>query len=424
MVPTVRLTILTFGSRGDVQPYVALGGGLAAAGHYVRIATHVPYRDLALEQGLEFCAIDGNPAEILGSALGAGWLDAGSNPLAFVRGLLRAMEPLMHSAARQSWDACRDAEAVVVSMLGLYAGRHVAEKMRVPLLLAPYLPVGPSGAFPSPIMCVAPGLGPVGNRLTHLLSAQLMWQLVRSAVNRVRRDVFDLPPLSLGGLAGEVRAGRWPTLYGYSRHVLPRPPEWGDRVHLTGYWFLDRPAGWRPPPDLVAFLADGAPPVYVGFGSMHVHDRPATTSAVLQALAATRQRGLLLTGRGGLGGIDLPPSVHVIEPCPHDWLFPQVAAAVHHGGAGTTGAALRAGVPSVVVPFFADQPFWGWRISTLGAGPRPIPNRRLTARRLADAIRAATGDREIRRRAAELGGRIRAEDGVGRAVEAFTLCTS
>jgi sterol 3beta-glucosyltransferase len=418
----VRVTIVTFGSRGDVQPYVALGAGLASAGHRVRIATHVPYRELAVTHGLDFHAIDGDPAEILGSALGAGWQSGGGNPLAFARGWLRVMEPLMLRAARQSLDACRDAEAVVVSMLGFYAGRHVAEKLRVPLLLAPYLPVGPSRAFPSPIMCVAPRLGALGNQLTHLLSEQLMWQPVRSAINRLRADVFDLPPLSLSGLAGEIRAERWPTLYGYSGHVLPRPPEWGARVHLTGYWFLDRPADWRPPDELEDFLASGPPPVYVGFGSMHVHDRAATTRLVLRALSATGQRAVLLAGSGGLGEVALPDTVHAIASCPHDWLLPRVAAAVHHGGAGTTAAALRAGVPSIVVPFFADQPFWAWRISALGAGPRPIPNRRLTAGRLASAIRAAIADGGIRRRAAELGERIRAEDGVSRAVDAFQLC--
>jgi UDP:flavonoid glycosyltransferase YjiC (YdhE family) len=417
----VRITILTFGSRGDVQPYVALGAGLAAAGHRVRIATHAPYRELAADLGLEFQVIDGDPAAILASELGEGWLRAGGNPVAFVRGLLGAIEPFMHSAAAQSWQACRDADVIVVSMLGLYAGRHVAERMAVPLVLAPYLPVTQTGAFPSPIMCAAPGLGPLANRLTYAVSRQLMWLPARPALNRVRRDVFGLPPLSLGGMAAELRAHRWPVLYGYSRHVVPRPPEWRDGVHVTGYWFVDRPAGWRPPPRLTAFLESGPPPVYVGFGSMHVHD-PATTAGVVRALALAGRRGLMLTAPGETGELPLPDGVLAIEPCPHDWLLPRVAAAVHHGGAGTTAAGLRAGVPSVVIPFFADQPFWGWRVAALGAGPPPIPRRRLTAERLASAIRTATGDPGIRRRAAELGARIREEDGVARAVEAFERC--
>jgi UDP:flavonoid glycosyltransferase YjiC (YdhE family) len=183
---------------------------------------------------------------------------------------------------------------------------------------------------------------------------------------------------------------------------------------------LDPPLDWSPPPALVDFLNAGAPPVYVGFGSMSSRDPRATANLVLQALQRTGQRALLLSGWAGLQPADLPPHVFPLDALPHAWLFPRVAAIVHHGGAGTTGAALRAGVPSIVIPFFGDQPFWGHRVAELGAGPRPIPRRQLTPDRLATAIQTAVTDTAMRQRAVAVGAAIQAEDGLARAVEVIS----
>jgi sterol 3beta-glucosyltransferase len=186
---------------------------------------------------------------------------------------------------------------------------------------------------------------------------------------------------------------------------------------VTGCWFLDREAEWQPPRELVDFLKAGPAPVYVGFGSMYSSNPQEVTEMVLHALARVKQRGILQTGWGGLSNADLPDDVFAVDSIPHDWLFPQMASVVHHGGSGTTAAGLRAGMPTVIIPFFADQPFWGARVFELGAGPAPIPKKRLTLERLADAICAATSDEVIRGRASALGERIRAEDGVTQAVE-------
>jgi UDP:flavonoid glycosyltransferase YjiC (YdhE family) len=142
-----------------------------------------------------------------------------------------------------------------------------------------------------------------------------------------------------------------------------------------------------------------------------------TVDLVLEALARAKQRAILLSGWGGLQPASLPDSVYMVESIPFSWLFPRVAAVVHHGGAGTTSAGLRAGVPSVIVPFFGDQPFWGQRVAALGAGPEPIPRRKLTAERLAQAIQQAVADQTVRQRAADLGSQIQAEDGIACAVE-------
>jgi sterol 3beta-glucosyltransferase len=243
---------------------------------------------------------------------------------------------------------------------------------------------------------------------------------MKGQVNRWRRDVLGLPDESRLGPGRRMRREGLPVMYGFSRHVVPRPPDWGANVHLTGWWALDAPQDWAPPPALARFLADGPPPVYVGFGSMAPRDATALTRTVLDAVARAGERVVLLRGWSGLGelggGEPLPEWAHVVDEVPHAWLFPRCAAIVHHGGAGTTGASLRSGVPSVLVPVFADQPFWGERVRALGVGPAPIMRRALGADGLAAALRQALGDDAMRDRAARLGALLRDEDGVAAAV--------
>jgi UDP:flavonoid glycosyltransferase YjiC (YdhE family) len=214
-------------------------------------------------------------------------------------------------------------------------------------------------------------------------------------------------------------------LHGYSRAVLPQPPEWTEKnLHVTGYWHLDALEGWEPSRELLEFLEAGEPPVYVGFGSMDGGGEEGLTSLIVKALSVAGHRGILLSGWGGVGmdsrgqrSPGLPDNVLVVDEVPHSWLLPRVAAAVHHGGAGTTAASLRAGISTVIVPFFADQKFWGARIADLGVGPAPIPRGRLSVSNLAAAIGQATSDREMISRAQRLGRTLRSEDGVGAAVE-------
>jgi sterol 3beta-glucosyltransferase len=198
--------------------------------------------------------------------------------------------------------------------------------------------------------------------------------------------------------------------------VIPPPPDWDETSIATGYWFLERDEQWQPDPALQTFLQAGPPPVYIGFGSMPSQDAEAKLQVILAALAQTGARGIVATGWGGLAAAETPDTVYLLESAPHDWLFPQMAAVVHHGGAGTTAAGLRAGVPTIVCPFFGDQPFWGRRVAALGVGPAPIPQRRLTAKRLGAALESTLQDKAMHRRAQQLGELIRREDGVGRAI--------
>jgi sterol 3beta-glucosyltransferase len=247
-------------------------------------------------------------------------------------------------------------------------------------------------------------------RMLQLTSAQL--------ANRVRRELVGLPPLRYSDVFGDLIAQQTPVIYGFSEHLLPRPADYAPSIEITGFWFLDREEGWQPSPDLEAFLADGAPPVYIGFGSMADREPEQAARIVIEALQRSGQRGILASGWAGLKAENLPASVLRIDETPHDWLFPHVAAVVHHGGVGTVAAALRAGVPQIVVPFSADQPLWAELVYRRGVGPQPIARRRLTAARLADAIGAVHADTQIHASTARLASALRAEDGVGRAINA------
>jgi UDP:flavonoid glycosyltransferase YjiC (YdhE family) len=208
-----------------------------------------------------------------------------------------------------------------------------------------------------------------------------------------------------------------PILYGFSPSVIAPPPDWRGNVHVTGYWYLEAAPDWTPSPALIDFLNSGPPPVYIGFGSMSNRNPEEMAGLVIEALKRSKQRGILLSGWSGLRSSDLPDSMLMLDSVPHSWLFEHVAAVVHHGGAGTTAAGLRAGAPSVIIPFFGDQPFWGRRVAQLGVGPEPIPRKRLTVDRLTHAIQRAVTDKHMCSNAARLGARIRGEDGVARAVE-------
>lgn len=272
--------------------------------------------------------------------------------------------------------------------------------------------------MPNPLAMADRSLGPL-NALTWLMLEQAMWQPFRGIVDRWRREQLGLGAAPFFGIEGSFyddRGPRSPFLNAYSEAVLPRPADWPAWHHVTGYWQFPSEARAVLPASLEEFLAAGPAPVSIGFGDMIPRDPERLTGTVLEAVRRARVRAVLLGGWAGLGRDAVSDDVFVIDAVPHDLLFPRVAAVVHHGGAGTVAAGLRAGAPTVVVPFQGDQPFWGGRVAALGAGPASVPFKRLDADRLAAAIRTAVTDEAMRDRAAAIGERIRAEDGVATAV--------
>jgi UDP:flavonoid glycosyltransferase YjiC (YdhE family) len=412
----MRIAIMAPGSRGDVEPYVALGKGLQKAGHGVRLVTHQNFDTLVNAHGLEFWPIEGNVQDIAQSTEMRGLLEKG-NFLAIMSLMAKEAQRGALALAEGGLAACQGMDLVLAGIGGLFVGLSLAEKLRLPFLQAYYIPFTPTQAYPSFLFPRLPSwLGGALNRVSYHLARQIMWQGFRSADRLAREKVLGLPAAPFWGPYKTDRLRQNPILYGFSPFVIPPASDWDPDTHVTGYWFLDPAADWTPPPALTTFLHAGAPPVYVGFGSMSSRKPEETADLVLQALARTQQRAIILSGWSGLHKADLPDSVLMLDSVPFSWLFPRVAAVVHHGGAGTTAYGLRAGIPSVVIPFFADQPFWGQRVADLGVGPEPIPRKKLTVERLAQAIQRAVTDQTMRQRAANLGAKIQAEDGIARAV--------
>jgi UDP:flavonoid glycosyltransferase YjiC (YdhE family) len=416
----MKITIIAPGTQGDVRPYVALGKGLQAAGNSVRLATHQNFATLVTGCGLTFFPLHGDMEGLMreptvGDAL------AKNNIFNQFTLLKKKLVVLNQQWMRDCLEACQATEVVIGGFGGLITGQPVAEKLGLPFIQAWLVPFTPTHAYPAvSFPSLRRRFGGRLNRLSHILGWRLMaWPMQRASVNLARRTVLGLPPAPYwDGPLPFFEERTWPVLNGFSAHVVPRPPDWAAHMHVTGYWFLDPPPDWQPPAALMDFIHTGQPPIYIGFGSMSHGNPQAATHLVLEALRLAGLRGILLTGWGGLTQADVPESVYMADSVPHSWLFPQVAAVVHHGGAGTTAAGLRAGKPTICVPFISlDQNFWGWRIADLGVGLPPIPSRQLTVEKLANALTTAVSDPGMNQRAAELGAKIRSEDGVKQAVE-------
>lgn len=417
----MKIVVTAAGSRGDVQPCIALGLGLKEAGHEVTLASWESYRRMAEGRGLAFWPVAGPaPDELMAALVGAG-----RNPLKYARRFRPLLRPHVERGLRDCLTACADADAVIYTPLG-FAGFMAAEHLGLPSVGSVVEPLFVrSGAYPSTVLgrpVEIPALGGLYNRLSHPAVEQLYWRIVEPLVADAREKI-GLPPMpTLRSPLAEIHRGRRTLLLGWSHHVLPSDPRNEDRMPTTGYWFLDHEEGWEPPEKLRRFLEDGEPPVALGLGSMTSVEAAETgriVSGTAEALRRTGLRGVLLSEHAGIDD-DLPDNVvRVSGEVPYDWLFPRVSVAVHHGGAGTVAAALRAGVPSVVVPVLPDQAFWAHRVSSLGAAPPPIPQKNLTAEKLSGAILRAATDPGIRRRCEVLGSKIASEDGVSQAVEAF-----
>ena len=407
----MRIAIVCNDTRGGVQPYVALALGLRASGHEVQAVAPAGLDGMFSDVGVRVTPLSGDVQAILRDSGGAAERGALASLALAARHLPRVMEAWM----QETLAGCSGADLITGGIGGMGTGLAVADALGVPFVEAHLQPVGmPTDAYPGVLMPWVPRWAGGGAlRLSHRLSEAALWGSMAGPTRRARRRVL--------GLRGAPRANRdQPVLYGFSPDVVRVPSSGARRRHTTGYWTLPLAPTWEPPAALEAFLAaDGPPVVSIGFGSMASEDPVALAGLVRAAASDAGVRAVLLSGWGGLAGARDDDTVLAIEAVPHEWLYRHVAAIVHHGGAGTTGASLGAGVPVTVVPFTMDQPFWGARVAALGVGPEPIPRRRLTRERLTAALRRSLDDDAMRARAAALGERIRAEDGVAEAVRQF-----
>ncbi|MEU3776218.1 glycosyltransferase [Streptomyces sp. NPDC032472] len=402
------VVIFAAGSRGDVQPCLALGRALLRRGDTVRILASVRYGRLIAEAGLDLHPLPVDPTEIIESAEGQELLAGRRNPVAFIRRMDRVLRPYIMPMLEETQAGANGADLVLAPTFS-FLGVHLSQYLQVPHAVIHFQPSQPTKAFPHPFAPAARLLGGVGNRLSYGAVDLGSWMVFRRFVNAWRRESLGLPALSLSAPFRQVRQA--PVLCAFSPTVVPRPSDWGPNVHVTGFWHHDLPL-WKPSRRLLAFLAGGPPPVYVGFGSMRTSDAQATDALVRMALRRANLRGVL-PGDPATSEDD----ILVVGDTPHDWLFPRMAAVVHHGGAGTTASALRAGRPSLVCPFFGDQPYWAARVHELGAGPAPLPVRELTVAALAQRLQVLTRHASYAEAARRLGRVLEAEDGTARACE-------
>ncbi|KAG0069598.1 Sterol 3-beta-glucosyltransferase, partial [Linnemannia elongata] len=398
----MHITCLTIGSRGDVQPYIALCKRLMQDGHSCRIATHAEYKDWIEGHGIEFGLVGGDPGELIELCV-----ENGMFTVSFFREGLKRFRGWLDELMETAWLACQGTDVLIESPSAM-AGIHIAERLDIPYFRAFPFPWTRTRAFPHPFAVPEHNLGRGYNYMTHVMIEQVFWKGISGQVNKWRKDIPNL---------------------------VPAPMDWYSWVHVTGYWFLDNPdLKWTPPDDLVAFLkADPKrKPVYIGFGSMVVPDPDGMTRTIIEAVVKSGVRAIISKGwsdrvtsqddpasaakKSTTEEIVIPSSVYMLKSVPHDWLFPQLSGCVHHGGAGTVAAGLRAGIPTVVKPFFGDQYFWGQRLEEVGVG---VWCHELTVKKLTSALVTITTDEKMIKKAHAIGEKIRAEDGVGTAIQYF-----
>lgn len=413
------------GSRGDVQPFLALGSALRHCGHRIRLATHEKFRSFVEDSGLDFYPIGGDPEDLMAYMV--------KNP-----GLIPSMQSLREGDIKRKrsmvaeildgcWRSCIEPNAVddapfvadaIIANPPSFAHVHCAEALGIPLHMVFTMPWTSTGAFAHPLANIVESLGnpKLANNMSYALVEWMTWQGLGDVINswRAKRDLEPVP-VTEGPLLAETL--KIPHTYCWSPAVVPKPPDWGDHIDISGFFFRETP-NYKPPSDLQRFLDAGPAPVYVGFGSIVVQDVARFSSAIVKAITNSGKRAIISPGWSRLQVPEDRPDFFRLEECPHEWLFKNVAMVIHHGGAGTTAIGLREAKPTIVVPFFGDQPFWGNVVHNSGAGPPPIPQKHVNAEKLEQAIRFCDGE-SVREAAARLSAQIKREDGVGAAVRSF-----
>lgn len=417
-VPKLTIAMLVVGTRGDVQPFIAFAKRLQEYGHRVRLATHVNFRSFVQSHGVEFYPLGGDPrimAEYLARNK-AFFLSAPAQINIQRRQLRDVINSLLPACTEPDLETGAPFKAqAIIANPPAYGHAHVAEALGVPLHIFFTMPWTPTHEFPHPMARVPQS---AAYRLSYILVDLIIWLGIRGFINDFRKRMLNLPPIAYySTYYGSI--SHLPTGYMWSPHLVPKPKDWGALVDVVGFCFLNLGMKYQPNKTFAEWIQQGQRPIYIGFGSMPLEDGEKTVSIILEALKETGQRGIIGRGWGDLGiSSEIPADVFLIDDCPHDWLFPQCAAVVHHGGAGTTAEGLRAGCPTTIVPFGGDQFFWGDRIHQKGVGPAPIPIHELNVERLASAIRFMF-DPEVKSRSMELAKQIKNEDGVAGAVDAF-----
>jgi sterol 3beta-glucosyltransferase len=403
---SLRITCLTIGSRGDVQPYIALCKGLIAEGHRPRIATHAEFKGWVESYGIEFAPVEGDPAELMRLCV-----ENGMFTYSFIKEASATFRIWMDELLTSSWKACQNTDILIESPSAM-GGIHIAEALKIPYFRAFTMPWTRTRAYPHAFAVPEHKMGGAYNYITYVMFDNFFWKAMAGQVNRWRKKELGLPSTNLE----KMQPNKVPFLYNLSPSVVVPPLDYSDWIRVTGYWFLDEGKDWQPPKELTDFIkkarADNKKLVYIGFGSIVVSDSAALTKTIVKSVQKADVRCILSKGwsdrldkKSALEPeIPLPDDILQIKSAPHDWLFTQIDAAAHHGGAGTTGASLRAGLPTIIKPFFGDQFFSGSRVEDLGVG---IFLRKLNVSVFSRALWEAVHSERIIMKAKALGEQIR-----------------
>ncbi len=408
----MRISIFVYGTWGDIRPHVVLGQALQKLGHEVQVVAEQGYESWVRARNLDFYPLTTDANTF--ARENAGVLD--ENIIHQFQMMRKSMQPNLVQMGLEVLEATRESDVLMTVEFGISSLFDVIKANNLRPIFINTFPLNFSYNVPSVIAPPAPGWFPFPqwyNRMSHSMVRRMQWLLFGRPSSEIAQKL-GLPRSTYNEFQAFVDAV--PALTVVGRHVFPRPPDWRENWQVTGYLF-DDDSDWTPRQDLLDFLAAGEPPVYIGFGSMPDSKPETTTRMIIEAVQRTGRRAIILTGWAGLGSEDVPENLHVLKYAPHSWLFPRMAAVVHHGGAGTTAAGFRAGVSTIIVPHTADQPYWGRRAHELGVGTVPIPRKKLTADKLAAAINEATTNHVMQANARSLGEKIRQEDGVGETVK-------
>ncbi|MCL4252617.1 MAG: glycosyltransferase [Anaerolineae bacterium] len=407
----MKYLLIGMGTRGDVQPLVALATGMQHAGMDVTIGAGLDFQAWIEGRGIPFAPMNMNMQTMMNSPEGIEWINNSKNPMQEGRNMKRMLDKYSADIAGDLLRICADADVLISNLPTFAFVAAIAEKLKKQHWLVLLSPLTPSNHPASTMKPMSPITFPT-NRLSGYIGLYFTHWVARESGNNFRRE------LGLSDWTYRDYLREWttiPVLYGVSPLVMPRDPRWHDKTFVTGYWIDPLPADYAPPSDLVQFLEAGDAPFYIGFGSMSSKDPQATTRLILDAVKKVGVRAVIYSGWAGLNHDDIPDTIFLSTGAPHEWLFPRMAGVIHHGGAGTTAAGLRAGVPSAVISHMADQPYWGRRVAELGVGAKFIYRHKLTSDRLARNIETLSKP-TIQHNARQFGERLRAENGVQNAV--------
>jgi len=406
----MNITMIAIGSTGDVRPFVILGKELSRRGYQIMIAAFPRFEALVKDNGLSFYRLSLDADVFIQSIM-----QPDTNGVTYIPRLEKGIKKSFPDLVRDMTESCREADALVCNFFGT-VNYSIAEKYGIPCIQAYYCPMDPTRDMPLSAFR-SQHLGRWMNKKTYQLGYLVIGAVEKRYLNpwRIENNLTVRKPKPYPDY--RIGSHTVPVIYALSSHLVPRPPEWPDHIHMSGFWFEEGPpADWVPPADLETFLSAGDVPVYIGFGSMRNRNMNSFIAVILRALHASGIRAVISTG---WQNAHFSPTRQVFfsDDVPHEWLFPRVRAVIHHGGAGTTSAGLRYGKPTLVIPFAGDQPFWGHQVYRNGCGPKPIPLSDLSVAKMTKALLNLVNQKKYRENALRIGLLLSRENGTVNAAD-------